>query len=57
MFVIRTKDLLEACHPDHVEGSATAKGVHEYRNSIRFPGVEKFLDKLEMTGLGRLCII
>jgi len=52
MFVIRTKDLLEACHPDHAEGSATAKGVHEYRKGTRFPGVVRFLGKHGMTGLG-----
>ena len=38
MFVIRTKDLLEACHPDHAEGSATGKGVHGYRKGYTIPG-------------------
>ena len=49
MFDIRTKNLQEACHPDPTEGSATGKDVHGYRNGIRFPGVDRFLDKHEMT--------
>jgi len=56
MFDIRTKNLLEACHPYPTEGSAMDKGVHRYRNGIKFPDVDRFLDKLRNDKWGGFCL-